>query len=49
MENSQSKENILNVENISQRVREAEYAVRGELVTIAGQMERDIEEGKRTD
>ena len=49
MENSQSKENILNIDNISQKVRGAEYAVRGELVTIAGQMERDIEEGKRTD
>lgn len=49
MENSKSKENILNVDNISQKVREAEYAVRGELVTIAGQMQRDIDEGKRTD
>ena len=41
--------NLLNVENINQKVREAQYAVRGELVIIADQMQRDISEGKRTD
>jgi aspartate/methionine/tyrosine aminotransferase len=41
--------NLLNIENINQKVREAQYAVRGELVIIADQMQRDISEGKRTD
>jgi aspartate/methionine/tyrosine aminotransferase len=41
--------NTLTIDNISQRVREAQYAVRGELVTLADQMQRDIDEGKRTD
>jgi len=41
--------NTLNVDNINQRVRDAQYAVRGELVTIADQMQKDINEGKRTD
>lgn len=41
--------NTLNIDNISQKVREAQYAVRGELVTIADQMQRDIDEGKRKD
>jgi len=41
--------NTLSVDNINQRVRDAQYAVRGELVTIADQMQRDINEGKRTD
>jgi aspartate/methionine/tyrosine aminotransferase len=41
--------NNLNIDNINQRVRDAQYAVRGELVTIADQMQKDINEGKRTD
>jgi len=41
--------NNLNVDNINQRVRDAQYAVRGELVTIADQMQRDISSGKRSD
>jgi len=41
--------NNLTVDNINQRVREAQYAVRGELVTIADQMQKDINSGKRTD
>jgi len=41
--------NNLNIDNINQRVRDAQYAVRGELVTIADQMQRDINSGKRTD
>jgi len=41
--------NKLTVDNINQRVREAQYAVRGELVTIADQMQKDINSGKRTD
>jgi len=41
--------NTLNIDNINQRVRDAQYAVRGELVTIADQMQRDINSGKRTD
>lgn len=41
--------NLLSVENINQKVREAQYAVRGELVIIADQIQQDINEGKRTD
>ena len=43
------KPNILTIDNISQKVREAQYAVRGELVIIADQIQREIDEGKRTD
>jgi len=41
--------NNLSIGNINQRVRDAQYAVRGELVTIADQMQKDINSGKRTD
>jgi aspartate/methionine/tyrosine aminotransferase len=41
--------NKLNIDNINQRVRDAQYAVRGELVTIADQMQKDINAGKRSD
>jgi len=41
--------NTLNIDNINNRVRDAQYAVRGELVTIADQMQKDINTGKRTD
>eukprot|EP00833_Pecoramyces_ruminatium_P009903 jgi/Orpsp1_1/1183935/evm.model.c7180000087287.1 len=41
--------NKLNIDNINQRVRDAQYAVRGELVTIADQMQKDINSGKRSD
>ena len=43
------KPNTLTIDNISQKVREAQYAVRGELVIIADQIQREIDEGKRTD
>ncbi len=43
------KANTLDINNISQRLRDAQYAVRGELVIIADQMQRDIDEGKRKD
>ena len=41
--------NHLSIQNINQKVREAQYAVRGELVILAGQIQKDINEGKRTD
>ena len=51
MESSQPlvKKNILTIDNISQKVRDAQYAVRGELVIIADKMQREIDEGKRSD
>ena len=43
------KVNSLTIDNISQKVRDAQYAVRGELVIIADKMQREIDEGKRSD
>lgn len=47
--NTNMKENTLTINNISEKLLKAQYAVRGELVIIADKMQREIDEGKRTD
>lgn len=42
-------DNKLCVDNINQRVLTMQYAVRGELVTLAEKMQKEISEGKRND
>lgn len=42
-------ENKLTIENINQRLRDMQYAVRGELVTMADTMQKEISTGKRDD